>query len=210
MKPEIQRMMGQIYRDRVFRMTAAYRSAKAPFDLELEQTYRDIAAYDEDTKANPPGPQDFDEETGFQYDYGEALGERLDDANDALNDLRKAFAIVAYHAWERGALRWFAAGNQKLNHAGLIQAFEASPYVINKDGLRDLKDLVNCLKHNSTTSGPALWGNRPDLFKPGFNPNTINPITNNPPSSVDWEGEIVLVDAHMDGFFELVRVSSPK
>ena len=195
MKPPVQRMMGAIYRDRVFRIAAAYRSAKAPFDLEIEQTYRDIAAYDEDIKVNP-GPHDFDEETGLQYDYGEALGERLDDANDALNNLRKAFAIVAYHTWERGALRWFAAANQKPNHAGLIQAFEASPYAFDKDGLRDLKDLVNCLKHNSTTSGPALWKNRQDL--------------NKPPSSVDWEDEVMLVDSNMDAFFEVVRVSSPK
>lgn len=210
MKPQVQRMMGAIYRDRVFRIAAAYRSAKAPFDLEIEQTYRDIAAYDEDIKANPPGPQDFDEETGFQYDYGEALGERLDDANDALNNLRKAFAIVAYHTWERGALRWFAHGKKKPIHDDLIQAFAASPYAFDKDGLRDLKDLVNCLKHNSTTSGPALWKNRPDLFKPGFNPKTINPITNKPPSSVDWEDEILLVDPNMDAFFEVVRTSSPK
>ena len=210
MKLNIHKLMASIYRNKVHRIESAFHAAKGPFELEIKQVNDEADAFGKQVAAGKASWQEISDEGELEYDYGEALGERLDDAEDALDSLRKAFAIVAYHTWERGALRWFKYGKKKPNHADFVRALGDNGFTFDQDGLRDLKNLVNCLKHNSVTSGPELWSDRPDLFVSDFDPTAPLPITGKPPTSVDWEGQIKLTDANMDAFFETVRVSSPK
>lgn len=210
MKPNLHKLMGTIYRSKVHRIASAYRAAKAPFELEIQQIHEEADAFEIEVAAGEASWQQVSDEGELEYDHGEALSERIDDAENALDSLRKAFTVVAYHTWERGALRWFKYANKKPNHGDFVHALSNNNFAFDQDGLRDLNNLANCLKHNSARSGPSLWSDRPDLFKPGFNPNDPLPITGKPPSSVDWEDEINLTDANMNAFFETVRISSPK
>jgi hypothetical protein len=63
--------------------------------------------------------------------------------------VRKAFIIVIYHLWERGAQRWVPQARKKQSHSHLVAALTEASIVIDKDGLEELRLLVNCLKHNS-------------------------------------------------------------
>lgn len=210
MKFTINTIMGTLHRNKVRRIASAFQAAKAPFDLEIQQVHEEADAFGKQVEAGEASWEEVGDEGELIYDYGEALGERRDDAEDALDSLRKAFAIVAYHTWERGALRWFKYAKKKPQHADFIQELKNNNVQIDEDGLRDLKNLANCLKHNSATSGPDLWNDRPDLFEAGWNPNDPLPVSGKPPTTVDWEERIKLTDANMDAFFETARVSSPK
>jgi hypothetical protein len=61
----------------------------------------------------------------------------------------KTFITVIYHLWERGAQRWVPQARKKQNHSHLVAALTEASIVIDKDGLEELRLLVNCLKHNS-------------------------------------------------------------
>lgn len=206
----IQSIMGTIYRDKISRIASAYQAAKMPFELEIRQVHSESDAFERKVLAGSAFWQETSDDGEIEYDHGEAFGERLDEAEDALDGLRKAFAIFAYHTWERGAQRWFDYSMKKPNHVDFIIALVSNNVAYDHDGLRDLNNLVNCLKHNSATSGPNLWKDRSDLFKPGFNPSDILPLIGKPPSSVDWEDQIKLSDANISIFFDTVRISSPK
>jgi hypothetical protein len=199
-----------VFKDRIMRMRAAFRAACAPFYAELEALEKDGSEFQKQVDAGTARWSEHDEETGASWDYGDQLAERRSDAEDALLTLRKAFAIMSYHLWERGAQRWAAQKKKGPNHRDLIAALTASGIVVGEKKLGELNKLVNCLKHNSASSGPALYTARPDFFDSDFDPLVNHPATGKPLTRIDWAENILLSDANIEEFLMAALSSAPK
>ncbi|MEO7470250.1 MAG: hypothetical protein ABIV36_24885, partial [Sphingobium limneticum] len=128
-------------------------------------------------------------------------------AEEALHTLRKAFCFLIYHQWERTSQRWSAKKNPV--HADLIAGAQAQGIPLDVAGLEVLRLLVNTLKHNSSSCGPALFALRPDLFESGFAPNATNALTGQPPKSINWADGVSLTDSNIADFFKTVSASVP-
>src|SRR5947209_14801116 len=104
----IKRLLGIIHRDGVDRFKRAYDAAEAPFREEMARIEAHHAEFRAKVEAGQAEWSVADEDGHLTYDFGEVLGDRQFEAEDALLTLRKAFAILVYHHWERSAQRWFA------------------------------------------------------------------------------------------------------
>ena len=208
MNLDIRKLQGVIHRNGSDRLKRAYEAAEAPFREEIAR----IAADDAEMRAKVDAGQAewsvTDDDGNLAYDFGDVLADRQFEADDALLTLRKAFAILVYHHWERSAQRWFTYPTRKPNHGHFVCALKSAGYSIDEAGLSELNQLVNCLKHDSTSSGPELYQKRPDLFEPEFDPNPRHPLTGEPFKKIDWANHVVLTDAHLKAFFEVVRSSA--
>lgn len=203
----LQRIVGRFFRGKINRLELAFAAASAPFHAEIKSVERTAVEYQKRVDAGTA----FWEETtddGDHYDYGAELGERRDDAEDALLTLRKAFTFLIYHQWERTAQRW--ASGRAPNHAELVNGARAAGVPLDEPGLELLRLLVNTMKHNSSSCGPALYALRPDLFDPSFDPAAINPATGSPRTVIDWAEQIVLTDANIEEFLSIVSQSVPR
>lgn len=198
-----------LFKARVARTRAAFRSACAPFYEEIAALEKDAFAFQTRVDAGSAQWEEHDEETGASWSYGEELSERRADAEDALLTIRKAFAIMTYHLWERGALRW-APCKKSPNHADLIAALTVATIAVDAKSLGELNKLVNCLKHNSFKSGPDLYAARPEFFDIDFDPNALHPTTGKPFSRIDWADNIALTDDDIEQFLTTVLNSAPK
>ncbi len=194
-----------LFMDKVNRLRSAFHAACAPFHAELEALETKHAEHAAQVEAGSAVWEEFDPETGSGWSYGEVLAERREDAEDALLVIRKAFVMTAYHLWERGAQRW---GKSDKSHKELVKALEKAAINVD-DRLEELHLLVNCLKHNSKT-GTKLIEKRPSLFATDFDPDALHPVTGKPFSRINWADNIVLTDADVDDYLDIVRNSAPK
>lgn len=194
-----------LFMEKVNRLRSAFHAACAPFHAELKSLETEHASHATRVKAGEVVWEELDPETGSGWSYGEDLAERCEDAEDALLVIRKAFVMTAYHLWERGAQRW---GKSDESHKGLVKALEKATINVD-DRLEELRLLVNCLKHNSKTA-TELIEKRPSLFATDFDPGALHPVTGKPFSRIDWADNIVLTDADVDDYLDVVRNSAPK
>jgi hypothetical protein len=199
-----------LFKDRVVRTRAAFRAACAPFYEEIAALEKEAATFQMKVDAGWAQWEEYDDETGAGWNYGEELSERRSGAKDALLTIRKAFAIMTYHLWEREALRWATYKKKGPNHTDFIEALAAKAIALDAKSLSELNKLVNCLKHNSTKSGPDLYLVRPDFFASDFDPNAIHSATGEPFSRIDWAENIVLTDVNIEEFLTAVLNSAPR
>jgi hypothetical protein len=201
-------LFGDIFISKIDRLEIAFVAASAPFRAEIKLVEKEVLAVQkkvdagEATWRQPTDDGDYDS-------YGEDLGERRDDALEALRILRAAFMFLIYHQWERLAQHWTKPGESP-NHQDLVKAIRADGVPLDEPGLEILRLLVNTLKHNSSKYGPGLYNSRADMFKAGFDPNAINPINGKPYSSIAWADQIELTDEHIYEFIGIIRKSSPR
>jgi hypothetical protein len=115
-----------------------------PFFQELDEIKQEADEFQRRVDAGTGTAQweDYDEETGAGRHYGEEFSERRLEAEEALLLVRKAFIIVIYHLWQRGAQRWVPQARKKQNHSHLVAALMDASIVIDKDGLEELRLLV--------------------------------------------------------------------
>tara|TARA_R110002020_G_scaffold25225_6_gene82117 strand:- start:1791 stop:2411 length:621 start_codon:yes stop_codon:yes gene_type:complete len=195
-----------LFSNKVDRLRLAFHAAVAPFHSELAELQTQHDAHAAKVQAKQAVWEEFDEETGSGWSFGEDLAERREDADDALLTIRKAFVMAVYHLWERSAQRW---GKSDDDHKGLVKALAKAGIGVDSR-LGELHLLVNCLKHNSKKAAPELFANVPSLFAPDFDPNALNTITGKPFSRIDWAENIVLTDADVDRYLDVVLNSAPK
>lgn len=114
----IKKLIGSFFRGKINRLEMAFAAAAAPFYAEIKSVERNALDFQKRVDA---GSACWVETTddGDHYDYGAELGERRDDASDALLTLRKAFTFLIYHQWERTSQRW--ASGKSPNHDDLIK-----------------------------------------------------------------------------------------
>ncbi|ESZ70670.1 hypothetical protein X727_12480 [Mesorhizobium sp. L103C119B0] len=189
---------------------AAFRAACATFVNQIEDIEKDGNDFQTRVDADEAQWSEVDEDTGIGFDYGDELAERRFEAEEALSTLRKAFAILAYHQWERGALSWAKYEKKRPNHGDYVSALTTSGIQVDINGLADLNRIVNCLKHNNGKSGAELHSARPDLFDPSFDPSALHPVTGKPLSHIKWEENLKLTDENVEEFFRTILNSAPR
>lgn len=138
-----------------------------------------------------------DEDGHILWEREQLFEIKLDMARQGLADLRKSFALAAYHFWERSARQW--TGDDRGSHDDLVlsataEGIKAHPH------LSAVRDLANTLKHNSRKFGPALRASWPDVVR----------STNGGVSFDGWYGAVVLEEPHMDLLFATVSASGPR
>lgn len=202
-------MRRALFDHRIRQMRAAFHAACAPFFQELEEIKQEADDFQRRVDAGTAQWEEYDEETGAGRHYGEEFGERRLEAEAAILLVRKAFVIVIYHLWERGARRWAPQARRKPNHADLVAALTEALIVIDKAGLEELRLLVNCLKHNSEDAR-KLYVLRGNLFESDFDPDSIHPATGKPFTNIDWAEKVVLTDDNVEHYFRVVQNSGPK
>jgi hypothetical protein len=145
-----------------------------------------------------------DEEGHVLWEQDQILNIKITDAYDAQMELRKAFAITAYHHWERSVQRWIAhktgtANGSKMAYKELSKAATDIGYSPDS-GLCRVVKLANTLKHNSEDGGDDLYQLWTDVFRPEFQ---------KPPRFSDWASAIQLTDQHLNEIFDIVSRSGP-
>jgi hypothetical protein len=123
----------------------------ALFFQELDEIKQEADEFQRRVDAGTAQWADYDEETGAGRHYGEEFSERRLEAEEALLLVRKDIHnrhLPLVGAW-RAAGRWVPQARKKQNHSHLVAALTEASIVIDKDGLEELRLLVNCLKHNS-------------------------------------------------------------
>lgn len=188
---------GYVYQDGVNSILLSYDSAARALQLDTERAYDEINDYNVKVLASDPSGIERDGDGHILWDEADVLMHRSLQAEDALNTLRKAFAIVLYHHWERSVREWVKSKHGK--HDALVIAALAigqptDPLV------DDLRLLVNTLKHNNEVWGKPLHASRPDLFKAEFKISQSDP---------DWYDEIEVSGTAMLNFFSAVSTSGP-
>ena len=204
----LQNLWGDQLRNKIERLEDAYAVASAPFSAEAARVDRIAGEFQTKVDAGTAAWEETDDD-GYHYDYGEVLLERREDAQNALMTLRKAFAALFYHQWERSMQRWAKPGTAP-DHADLVKAGRRESIPLDEDGLELMRLLANTLKHNSAKWGKQLYDKRPDLFSAGFDPAADDPVTGKLRNRIDWADWVVLTDANLREFAAVVRNSTPK
>lgn len=189
---------GYMYQDGINSIRLSYDSAAQALELRAGQSYDEITAYNAKVEARDHSGVERDEDGQVLWDQEDVLFHQSMAAEDALNTLRKAFAIVLYHHWERNVREWVQSKHGK--HEALVAAAAANGQTTDPL-VNDLRHLVNTLKHDSDAWGMILYTVRPDLFKSDFKVNQTLP--NNWYDGIEISGK-ALVD-----FFSGVSASGP-
>jgi hypothetical protein len=140
---------------------------------------------------------EYDDEGYPGYDYGEHLGEALNEEETVLNLVRLAFVISLHHYIEQQIGERLP--NKRYVQEKAFNWLKGYGWSPRETELNELRLAANCAKHSGLSSGRQLYALRPDLFdaskiKMGFDP---------------AHESLALTDAHMDSFFEAVKQSVP-
>jgi hypothetical protein len=181
---------------------ALQRSAEAglsALSAEIKQLNQELRDYRQSGKFEG----ERDDDGVVIWDREDILDHEIDLVREAQMELRKAFAIAAFHQWERSVQRWIgqANGMTKPPHSydKLSKAAAKLGYPVDA-GLQQIVTLVNTLKHNVERRGRELLEQWPDVFPPGFE---------GPDHFSDWASSIQLSDELLEQVFVTMRKSGP-
>lgn len=197
--------LGWKFQHAMDRLERNFHAACEPFKLQIEAANARAANLQKQVDAGKASW--IMEHDGWQRDLGEELSEEVQDAEDSLLTLRKAFTILLYHEWEKQAQRWFAH-NGKPNGVEIENGVKNAGLPVDPL-IEAIRLLVNTMKHNSKTFGPLLWRDHSSFFDASFDPNAVNPVTGKPMALVDYDASIKLHDVHIADFFRAARASGP-
>jgi hypothetical protein len=141
-----------------------------------------------------------DEETGDIYwDQSQVLAFELEMAEIARQELRKAYAIAAYHHWERYVRVWTGKDNLR-THDDMTAATLAEGYPIHAY-LDRVRLLVNTLKHDNRRWGMALFEAWREAYRSDFRPRQVG--------RVYWAEAVSLTDNQIAELFATLAASGP-
>lgn len=141
-----------------------------------------------------------DEETGDIYwDQRQVLEFEIEMAEIARQEMRKAYAIAAYHHWERNVRIWAGKDNLR-THEEMTAATLAEGYPIHPR-LDRVRQLANTLKHDNRRWGTALLEAWPEAYRWDFRPR--------PSGRVYWAEAVALSDEQMEELFDILSGSGP-
>lgn len=131
------------------------------------------------------------------WEQDQVIGLQIDDAEESVMDLRKAYVLAIYHHWERAARRWTRISDRAA-HDKLAKATRDLGYPIDIR-LEAVRDLVNTLKHNNVERAKQLFASWPEVLKadPAARP------------QLDWYSMVSLQDRHVHEACQIVRRSGP-
>jgi len=188
-------LLGLVYQDGVGYLAKGFTTAATALRADRATIAAELVAYE--THVNAGGDRIGEWEDGeLLWEQDQVLRMRLEDADEALMDLRKAYCLAIYHHWERGARRWTRRVHG--NHAKLAELTVELGYPVDAR-LAGLCDLVNTLKHNNVASARKLaasWGALLSADPHG-------------PAERDWYNVVELTDDHVAEACDIIRGSGP-
>lgn len=189
-------MLGFSYQQGIGYLEDGFVTSTAALAERRAQLDRDLQAYEALVEAG--GERIGEWEDGHRvWEQDQLIGLRIDDAEESVMDLRKAYVLALYHHWERAARRWTRISVWS-SHDKLAAATRGLGYPIDRR-LEAVRDLVNTLKHNSAERATQLFASWPDVLK-------ANPAER---PGLDWYSMVSLDDRHVREACEIVRRSGP-
>lgn len=189
-------MLGFSYQQGVDWLETGF-ATSAPAMVELRaKLSRDLEAYEASVLAG--GERIGEWEDGHRlWEQDQLFAIQMEDAEESLMDLRKAYVLAIYHHWERAARRWSRISTHA-KHDKLVTATRDLGYPIDPR-LEGVRDLVNTLKHNNAATASKLFLSWPDVLRadPAKRPD------------MDWYSVVHLGDRHVHEVCEIVRASGP-
>ncbi len=191
-------MQGYVFQEGVTVLIAAYQSAADALHEGLQRAREEALAYQEGVDSGEvEWIGERDDEGHVLWDQEQVHEMDVDTKLEGQSALRKAFALAAYHHWERGARNW--TGDDVRDHSRLVRAVGALGITVSPR-LDAVRDLANLLKHDNGARGCDLLESWPAVFPAGFAPTGAR---------VDWYGAVRLTDGHLDEVFNAVAASGP-
>lgn len=171
-----------------------YASASKALAADIERVRFASAAYE----ASPDFIGEYDAEGHILWDRGTVLVMEQETVEEALEALRKAFVLAAYHHWER-AIRAYTDSNQNAKYRQLVARAERKDIPAVPD-MAKVYRLANTLKHNSGYHGEVLFGLWRGLFGPFFKAR----------HDTDWYSAITLSDDDVHEVMRIIEAAGPK
>ncbi|WP_074066943.1 hypothetical protein [Rhizobium gallicum] len=190
--------MGYVYESGIDTLRDSYLTASDTLQKRIEETTKALAGYQADQENGGEWIGERDPEEGYViWDQEKVFEFEIEAANEAVGELRKAFALAAYHYWER-KLRTYCK-QPSGNHDDLVKAAVKEGYLISPN-LDRVRRLANTLKHNNDSAGTKLLAVWPQVFWSLFKQRP----------NMDWYYAIVLSNDHLEEIFDAVRDSGPQ
>jgi hypothetical protein len=120
----------------------------------LAAARRAAEEYEADVERDPKAWIGEMEDGYILWDQSQVHEMKVETAEEAVQDVRKAFAISAYHHWERYARRWTGSGSST-KHDKLVERTVALSYPVAIE-LERVHRLANVLKHDNDLRGAEL------------------------------------------------------
>ncbi|ASW07747.1 hypothetical protein [Rhizobium sp. 11515TR] len=157
-----------------------------------------LAQYQDALKNGEQPVGENDDDGHYLWDLETLLVMDLEEAAEAVLELRKAFVLAIYHFWER-TIRSYC-NTHEFGHNSLVKKAVRSGIAVDKNSLQKIQHLANVLKHNTSDLGRALRESWPDIFPKGFEPN----------GKTDWYSAVALTDEDVNFAFEAISNSGPR
>lgn len=174
---------------------ATYRAASARLLGDIDRATGEAVDYRHRLKQGGEWVGELDESGNVLWDQEAVLGLRIEAAQDALATLRKAFAIAAYHHWERSVRAFTRRENGK--HDDLVKAAARHGVSVHRK-LGAVRDLVNLLKHDNDKRADDLRKSWSELL----------PSETKRPYS-GWYDAVCLLEPDIDEVYQIVAASGP-
>ena len=189
-------MLGFAYQQGVNWLEAGFATAAGALREQIAKRRADLQAYTDHVAAGGERVGELEEGLTL-WEQDDILTMHIEDAEESLMDLRKAYVLAAYHHWERSARRW-TRSSLHAKHSSLASATEALGYPMN-GRMSGLYNLVNTLKHNSAKWAADLSSTWPEV---------LNGAQRSRPDQ-DWYAAVELSDDHVHQVCDILRTSGP-
>lgn len=191
-------LQGYFYQSGIKVLRQSYDTAEQALYTALENAQSDLSEYEKAQAAGAPFEGARDDDGYLIWSQDQVLEGTVDAAQEALDSLRRSFAISLYHTWERGARIWTGAPHDA-NHQRLVKGVEALGMAVDPD-LDVLRLVANVLKHDNNRRGNELLAAAPDL---------LAGVQSSPPNRIDWYEKVIISMGWMGRFFDAVAASGP-
>jgi hypothetical protein len=175
----------------------AYDSSRTVADKEKANIEKKAAEHQKLVDTGKSSWVEHDEDGYPGFDYGEHLGELLNDEETVLNLVKLAFVISLHHYFEQQL--GDRLPKKKYNQEKAFAWLRAYGWQPAEAELNELRLAANCAKHSAGKSAGELYALRPDMFddskiKMGFDPGYDS---------------LALSDTHVEAFFDALKKSVP-
>lgn len=189
---------GYVFQSGLDTLIRSYASAVAALEGDVERAKDDAYGYQQALEEGTEFIGERDEEGHILWSREDELNHTHQMAEDALRTLRRAFAISAYHQWERAARTWTKA-HRKLDHDKVVKLVEALGQSVDPR-LEAVRRIANLLKHDNDYWGEKVLELAPDVIDPVQ-------VTRRVPT--EWYEAVILTEQHMTDIFNIVSASGP-
>ncbi len=187
---------GYVYQSGISTLRKSYDAAEMALSVQIDNAASEVAQYEAWLESEGEATMSRDEDGFAADDNLPNLTHEHNNTIEALDLLRKAFAVTIYHYWERWSQKWFGRAG---NHEALVKRMRTQATYPIHPGMDNFYCLINILKHNKEKYAPALLHERSDFFLSWFD-GVDDP---------DWEQGIRLKSEHITEFLEIIASSGP-